>query len=78
MLPSFGWSTLFSIPKAAGMQLLLRIRNSPGALALRARGLLTTTRYAERALSIDEFDDLSIDQSSRRRAGRLVQEQPML
>jgi hypothetical protein len=52
---------LFSTPNAAGMQLLLRIRNSPGALALRARGLLTTTRYDERALSIDEFDDLSIE-----------------
>jgi hypothetical protein len=37
MLSSLGWSTLFSIPKAAGMQLLLRIRNSPGALALGAR-----------------------------------------
>lgn len=56
-----GWSKLFSIPKAAGMQLLVRIRNSPGALALRARGLLTTTRYDERALSIDQLGDLSID-----------------
>ena len=37
----------FSMPKTAGMQLLLRIRNSPGALALGTRGLLTTTRYAE-------------------------------
>jgi len=31
------WSTLFSTPKAAGMQLLLRIRNGPGALALGGR-----------------------------------------
>jgi len=28
---------LFSMPKAAGMQLLLRIRNSPGALAFGGR-----------------------------------------
>jgi len=28
---------LFSMPKAAGMQLLLRIRNGPGALALGGR-----------------------------------------
>jgi hypothetical protein len=34
MLSSLLWSTLFSMPKAAGMQLLLRIRNSPGALPL--------------------------------------------
>jgi hypothetical protein len=41
---------LFSMPTAAGMQLLLRIRNSPGALALEAtRGLLTTTRRSEPA-----------------------------
>jgi len=61
MLSRFGWSKLFSIPKAAGMQLLLRIRNSPGALALRARGLLTTTRRGEPAPSIDELGDLSTD-----------------
>ena len=63
MLSSLGWSKLFSMPKAAGMQLLLRIRGSPGALALRARGLLTTTRCGEPALSIDQFGDLSIDQA---------------
>jgi hypothetical protein len=34
MLPILGWSKPFSMPKAAGMQLLLPIRNSPGALAL--------------------------------------------
>src|SRR5204863_3899154 len=39
---------LFSMPKAAGMQLLFRIRNSPGALILwGTRGLLTTTRLSE-------------------------------
>jgi hypothetical protein len=37
MLSSLGWSTLFSMPKAAEMQLLLRIRNSPGALAIGGR-----------------------------------------
>jgi hypothetical protein len=36
MLSTLGWSTPFSMPKAAGMQLLLRIRNSPDALALGA------------------------------------------
>jgi hypothetical protein len=54
-------SKLFSMPKAAGMQLLLQIRNSPGALALTARELMTTTRRGEPALSIDQFGDLSID-----------------
>ena len=61
MLPILGWSTPFSIPKAAGMQLLLQIRNSPGALALSARELLTTTRRGEPDLLIDQFGDLSID-----------------
>jgi hypothetical protein len=63
------------MPKAAGMQLLLRIRNSPGALALRARGLLTTTRRGEPALSIDQFGDLSIDRYQREQSepGRLAQ-----
>ena len=61
MLSSLGWSNLFSMPKAAGMQLLLQIRNSPGALALTARELLTTTRRGEPTLSIDRFGDLSID-----------------
>ena len=32
MLPSFEWSTLSAIPKAAGMQLLLQFGNKPGAL----------------------------------------------
>jgi hypothetical protein len=64
------------MPKAAGMQLLLRIRNSPGALARWGmRGLLTTTRYAEPALSIDELVDLSIDHDQRNKSetGRLGQ-----
>jgi hypothetical protein len=37
MLSSLWWSTLFSMPKAAGMQLLLGIRNTPGALAIGGR-----------------------------------------
>ena len=61
MLSSLGWSTLFSMPKAAGMQLLFQIGNSPGALALGARELLTTTRCDEPTLSIDDLGDLSID-----------------
>ncbi len=38
-----------------------QIRNSPGALALNARELLTTTRCDEPTLSIDQFGDLSIN-----------------
>ena len=60
MLPSLGWSKLFSMPKAAGVQLLLRIRNSPGALALVRANFLTTTRCGEPVLSIDELGELSI------------------
>ena len=48
------------MPKAARTQLLLRIRNSPGALA-QAHGLLTTTRRGEPGLSIGQFGDMSID-----------------
>jgi hypothetical protein len=41
---------LFLMPIAAGMQLLFRIGNSPGELALEAtHGLLTTTRRGEPA-----------------------------
>jgi hypothetical protein len=47
------------MPKAAGMQLLLQIRNSPGALALVRANFLTTTRCDEPVLSIDELVDLS-------------------
>ena len=50
---------LFAMPKAARMQLLVRIRNSPGALAFGTRGLLTTIRRGERAFLIDELNDLS-------------------
>ena len=58
-MPSLGWSKLFSMAKAAGVQ-LLQIRNSPGALALVRANFLTTTRCDEPALSIDELVDLSI------------------
>jgi len=66
MWSNLGRSTLFSMPKTAEMQLLLRIRNSPDALALRAtRGLLTTTRYAEPGVSIEKLGGLSIDQRDK-------------
>jgi hypothetical protein len=40
----------------------ISVRNSPGALAFAGgRGLLTTTRRGEPALSIDQFGALSID-----------------
>ncbi len=67
---------LFSMPKAAGMQLLFRIRNSPGALALRAT-LRTSDNDSPRriGLSIDEFCDLSIDhdQHNKSETGRIGQ-----
>jgi hypothetical protein len=61
MVWGLGWSALFSIPKAAGTQLLVRFRNSPGALTFgERRALLTAIRRGERALSIDQLGDLSI------------------
>jgi hypothetical protein len=61
MLWSLGWSTLFSIPKAAGTQLLVQFREQPRRANLRGfRALLTTIRRSERALSIDQLGDLSI------------------
>jgi hypothetical protein len=50
-----------SVPKAAGMQLLVRFGTAPARYSLGTRGLLTTIRRGERALSIDEFGDLSND-----------------
>lgn len=65
MLWSLGWSTLFSIPKAAGTQLLGQFRNSPGALTFGGRrALLALIRRGERALSIDPLGDLSIASSA--------------
>jgi hypothetical protein len=49
-----------------------QIRNSPGALAFwGTRGLLTTTRRGEPALSVDQFGKLSNDHISDRHPGRL-------
>jgi hypothetical protein len=57
------------MPKTAGLQLLLRIRNSPGALTLGGtRGLLTTARRGEPDLSINESGDLSIDRDQREKS----------
>jgi hypothetical protein len=61
MLSSLGWSTLFAMPKAAGMQLLVRFGTAPARYSLGTRGLLTTIRRGERALLIDELGDLSND-----------------
>jgi hypothetical protein len=52
------------MPKAAGTQLLVQFRNSPGAPTFGRRGLLTTIRRGERALSIDQLGDLSIASSA--------------
>ena len=66
MLSSLGWSKQFSIPKAAGMQLLLRIRNSPGALSLSGDARTSDDHSPRQAgLSIDELGDLSIDRNQR-------------
>ncbi len=51
------------MPKAAGMQLPLRIRNSPGALALGGRADFDNDSVRRAGLSIDELGDLSIDQA---------------
>jgi hypothetical protein len=51
------------MPKAAGMQLLLQIRNSPGQPAFQGHGLLTTTRHGERAVSTNELGNLSINRA---------------
>ncbi|PYJ52349.1 MAG: hypothetical protein DME87_00450 [Verrucomicrobia bacterium] len=59
------------MPKAAGMQFVIRIRNSPGALALGARGLSTTARRGEPALPIKELGDLSNDQRNKVNPGEL-------
>src|SRR5437773_5598272 len=52
---------LFSMPKAAGMQFLLRIRNSPGALSLGDARSSDSDLPRRVGLSIDELGDLSID-----------------
>ena len=49
------------MPKAAGTQLLLRIRNSPSALTLRGARTSDNDSLCRAGLSIDERSDLSID-----------------
>jgi hypothetical protein len=73
MLSSLRWITLFSMPKAAGMQLLLRIQNSPGALALGERTDFDDDSVCPAGLSIEELGDLSNDQRERSEPGRLGQ-----
>jgi hypothetical protein len=51
------------MPKAAGMQLLLRIRNSPGTLALGDARTFDNDSACRAGLSIDELGELSIDQA---------------
>jgi hypothetical protein len=68
---------LFSMPKAAGMQLLLRIGNSPGALVLGDARTSDNDPPRRVGLSIDEVEDLSIDglNCSGGRVGRRIQAQ---
>ena len=62
MLSSLVWSTLFSMPKAAGMQLLVRIRNSPGVLAVLGDARTCDNDSVCRAGPlIDDVGDLSND-----------------
>ena len=65
MLSSLVWSTLFSMPKAAGTQLLVRIRISPDALALGDAGTSDNDSPRRVGLSIDGLGDLSIDRDQR-------------
>jgi hypothetical protein len=64
------------MPKAARMQLLLRIRNSPDALALRDARTSDNDSLCRASLSIDEFDDLSIDRDQRGKSKTGSLEQP--
>ena len=64
MLSSLGWSTLFSIPKAAGMQLLVQLRNSPGALTFGGHADFTTTIRHGGRLSMGQLGDLSMHRSA--------------
>jgi len=56
---------LFSMPKAAGMQLLLRIREQPAALAFGDARTSDNDSVWRAGPSLDEFDDLSIDRDQR-------------
>ena len=57
------------MPKAAGMQLLLRIRNSPGALAFGDARTSDNDSPRRAGLSIDQFGDVSIDQRNKVKPG---------
>jgi len=70
MLSSPGWGTLFSMSKAAGMQLLLRIRNSPSALAIGDARTSDDDSVCRAGPFIDELGDLSIDREQRGNANR--------
>ena len=61
MVSSLGWSKLFSMPNCGGVQLHVRIRNSPDALTLGDAGLLTNDSMWRAGPSIDELSELSID-----------------
>jgi hypothetical protein len=62
MLSSLEWSKPFRDAESRRNATSISARNSPGALTFRGtRGLLTPIRRGERALSIDQFGDLSID-----------------
>ena len=59
------------MPKAAGMQLLLRIRNSPGALALEGARTSDDDSLWRAGLSIDELGDLSNGQRNKSKPARV-------
>jgi hypothetical protein len=61
------------MPKAAGMQLLLRIRNSPDALALRDARTSDNDSLCRAGLSIEELGGLSNDQRNKSKPARLEQ-----
>ena len=56
---------LFSMPNAAGMQLLVRIRNSPGASHWGDAPTSDNDSPRRVGLSIDELGDVSIDRDER-------------
>ena len=63
------------MPNAAGMQLLVRIRNSPGARALGDARTSDNDSPRRAGLSVAQFGDVSIDRDQRDKSktGRLEQ-----
>src|SRR6266550_887476 len=61
MLSSLRWSTLFSMPKAAGMQLYLGFGTAPARQPLGDAPTSDNDSPRRAGLSIDELGDLSID-----------------